>query len=146
MRTLWVVMMLSATVASASGTIVNTEPDTASEIRIQPSARVRLLQIDNELRALEFRVCAGDVFTRKFYSLTPWLTSSFLALGGIGGSNAVAAAIAAIVILLGVVLINVTVATVAVFEHWQNAARDADAHALRIRELRTERQQLELRM
>ena len=157
MRMIFTVLTLSSAVAAASGTIVNTEPDTVSEIKIRPSPRVRLLEIDSEIRSLEIRVSGGEVFQRKMNGLTPWLTLGSLPLMAVGalfklsgsGVNDQVGGIVALVaagILLGVGMINVLVCTFAVIDHLVQEASSAEQRQERISELRAERSQLVLRI
>lgn len=162
MRTLALVSLLIATGAFASGTIVNTEPDVpVSEIKIRPSPQTRLVEIDRELRDLTHRTPATAVFSMKMGSMAPWLTVAAIPLMVVGGVLGIfgqgsfnntkpdfilipAGVVAGIAALAGIVATFVSL--LAVFDHWaQEAASSGDRHE-RERTLRTERQELLLRL
>ena len=157
MRMLAVVGMLLSSGALASGTLVNTEPDVLAGIQVRPSPRVRLLDINDELRSLEHRTPGPAIFTQKMTSLTPFLMLSaapllglgaFYGLGGKGSIDAIGglllAAAAGVVVAVGAML--VVVSAMAVLDHWVAEATTAGQRQARIAQLRTEQHALMLRL
>ena len=156
MRTLFIVLTLSATAATASGTVLNTEPEPVA-IKIQPTATARLAEIDSELRGLERRPSGSEIFAHSMGSMTPLLGVSAIPLLGVGivigilkptGSYEFIGIIAGVAasILAAAAVACVAVAGLAVFDQWaQDAATSFDRQA-RARVLRTERQELASRL
>src|SRR5688500_4750513 len=84
MRMIVLAGMVIGSVAMASGTIVNDEPDAPADVKIQPSPRVRLFEIDRELRSLEHRTSAGEVFEQKMKAQTPFLLLGAVPIAAVG--------------------------------------------------------------
>ena len=157
MRMLFVALTLSANVATANGTVHNTEPE-PSPIKIQPTASARLAEIDSELRSLERRPPASEIFGHSMTTMTPLLGVSAIPLvavgfvfgvtkaGGSGNDFVAVLAAGAAAILAVASLACVIVAGLAVFDHWAQDAATASDRQARARVLRTERQELASRL
>lgn len=160
MRLLFTVFTLLGTIASANGTIVNTQPDPATDLKIRPSPRVRLLEIDTELRGLDRRTSAGEVFGQSMRKMAPFIGLSASPLGVVGAvmgafhSNDLFTG--SPVVMLGIVgvagglallggLVAVVVSSLSVFTHWVDEAGTAGQRAERADQLHSEREALLLR-
>lgn len=157
MRALCLGLMLLTTLAAANGTIVNApHEDAPSLVKLAPSSKIRLQEIDDELYGLEVRPTGSQVFVKTVGTLYPWFLAGGIPLMVLGaalgvtqqtGTRDQAVSVAAFggLIVLGVVAVSLLlVCTFRVVDHWMEEADGAREREVRMRVLRTERQQLEL--
>lgn len=158
MRSLTAAAVMLATAASASGTVVN--PDLHAEhapslVSRQASSALRLREIDDELYTLEVRPTGGQVFLKTGALLAPWFLIGAAPMMVVGGAlglvkadssnsafNVAAAGAAGTLLIVGAILLVVCVFKV--FDHWMDEANTSREREGRIRQLRTERQDLVL--
>lgn len=137
---------------SGEGRTVRADPTAAEAAATEKSTRLRLVEIDQELRALTDRPTAGSVFLASAQKLTPWFLGASLPLAGLAlafgkfnvtSGPAVEKLIGGgVAILGGLLLIEGLVCFGTVIDHWISEADSQQARNRRLAELNAERDAL----